>query len=184
MSDFVIATRYANSLMMISEEKNTLNITIEEVSLIKNTMEASRELRVFLDNPVIHSEMKGRVLKELFDTRVSSYLTNFLQFLVKKGRENLLLEISKRFLFLSNQKLNRVDVDIVSAIELDDKQKEEIKIKLEKMVNKTITPSFKVDTSIIGGFKARFSDTVVDASVKHQLELLRKKLFQEEYLRN
>jgi F-type H+-transporting ATPase subunit delta len=184
MSDFVIATRYANSLMMISEEKDTLNITIEEVSLIKNTMEASRELRVFLDNPVIHSEMKGRVLKELFDTRVSSDLTNFLQFLVKKGRENLLLEISKRFLFLSNQKLNRVDVDIVSAIELDDKQKEEIKIKLEKMVNKTITPSFKVDTSIIGGFKARFSDTVVDASVKHQLELLRKKLFQEEYLRN
>jgi F-type H+-transporting ATPase subunit delta len=104
--------------------------------------------------------------------------------LVKKGRENLLLEISKRFLFLSNQKLNRVDVDIVSAIELDDKQKEEIKTKLEMMIEKSVIPVFKVDSSIIGGFKARFSDTVVDASVKHQLELLKKKLFQEEYLRN
>jgi F-type H+-transporting ATPase subunit delta len=184
MSDFVISTRYANSLMMISEEKDILNNTIEEVSLIKNTMVASRELRVFLDNPIISSEKKGKVLKELFDSRVSSDLTNFLQFLVEKGRENLLLEISKRFLFLSNQKLNRVDVDIVSAIELDEKQKAEIKTKLEKMVNKTITSSFKVDASIIGGFKARFSDTVVDASIKHQLEMLKKKLFQEEYLRN
>jgi F-type H+-transporting ATPase subunit delta len=184
MSDFVIATRYANSLMMISEEKDILNSTIEEISLIKNTLEASRELRIFLDNPIISSKIKSEVLKEIFDNRIGNDLTSFLQFLVKKGRENLLLEISKRFLFLSNQKLNRVDVDVVSAIELDNKQKEEIKIKLEKMVNKTITPSFKVDASIIGGFKARFSDTVVDASVKHQLELLRKKLFQEEYLRN
>ncbi len=184
MSEFVISTRYANSLMMISVEKDILNNIIEDISLIKNTLEASRELRVFLDNPVISSEKKGAVLKDLFDTRVSSDLANFLQFLVKKGRENLLFEISKRFLFLSNQKLNRVDVDVVSAIELDDKQKEEIKTKLEKMVNKTISPSFQIDSNIIGGFKARFSDTVVDASVKHQLELLKKKLFKEDYLRN
>lgn len=184
MSDFVISTRYANSLMMISLEKDILKNTIEDVSLVKNTLEASRELRVFLDNPIVSSKKKSEVLKELFETKVGNDLAGFIEFLVKKRRENLLLEISKRFLSLSNQKLNRVDVDIVSAIELDDKQKNEIKTKLEKIVKKTVSPNFKVDTSIIGGFKARFSDTVVDATVKHQLELLKKKLFQEEYLRN
>ena len=70
------------------------------VSLIKNTMVASKELRVFLDNPIISSEKKGKVLKEIFDSKVSSDLTNFLQFLVEKGRENLLLEICKEILFL------------------------------------------------------------------------------------
>ena len=103
---------------------------------------------------------------------------------MKKVEKIYCSRFAKRFYFLSNQKLNRVDVDIVSAIELDEKQKAEIKTKLEKMVNKKITSSFKVDASIIGGFKARFSDTVIDASVKHQLELLKKKLFQEDYLKN
>ncbi|MCB9247222.1 MAG: F0F1 ATP synthase subunit delta [Ignavibacteriales bacterium] len=43
---------------------------------------------------------------------------------------------------------------------------------------------FEIDNSIIGGFKARFTDTVIDASIQHQLELLKKKLFEESYLNN
>jgi F0F1-type ATP synthase delta subunit len=41
-----------------------------------------------------------------------------------------------------------------------------------------------VNSNIIGGFKARFNDTVIDASIEHQLSLLKKKLFEEDYLRN
>ena len=77
----------------LPKEKPEKENTIEEISLIKNTLEASRELRIFLDNPIVSSKIKSEVLKELFDTRVGNDLASFLQFLVKKWRENLLLEV-------------------------------------------------------------------------------------------
>jgi len=184
MSNFVISTRYANSLMSISEEKDSLKEAIKDILFVKETLDVSRELRVFLSNPIISPKKKSDALKEIFESHVSKEVNSFLQFLITKGRENLLFEICKRFLSLSNEKLNRVDVEIISAVELSDIQKNEIKSKLETMINKIVVPSFDINSKIIGGFKAKFNDTVVDASIKHQLELLEKKLFEEDYLRN
>jgi len=37
-----------------------------------------------------------------------------------------------------------------------------------------VKADYAIDNSIIGGFVVKFDDTIIDASVKHQLELLRK----------
>ncbi len=184
MSEFVISTRYAKALMSISEEKRTFETVIKEISLVKNTIEQSKELRNFLTSPIISDSKKSEVLKEIFQSHVGEDVNNFLQFLVEKGRENILQDICSRFISLSNEKLNQVDVDIISAIELSTTQKEDIKLKLEAMINKKIVARFDIDSNIIGGFKARINDTVIDASIQHQLVLLKKKLFEEDFLKN
>ena len=184
MSEFVISTRYAKALMSISEEKRSFETVVKDVSFVQNTLEQSKELRNFLTSPIIAESKKSNVLKEIFQSHVGEDLNNFLLFLVEKGRENILQDICLRFISLSNEKLNQVDVDIISAIDLSAVQREDIKSKLELMINKKIVASFDVNNSIIGGFKARFNDTVIDASIQHQLELLKKKLFEEDYLKN
>ena len=163
MSEFVISTRYANALMAISEEKGTFEKVLSDVSLIMNTLKDSREMKNFLLNPIIKPEMKADVLKEMFQSLVGTDVNNFLRFLVDKGRENILFDICARFLTLSNEKLNQVDVNITSAVELNEDQKKEIKSKLEVMLNKKIIPTFSIDGKIIGGFTARYDDTVIDA---------------------
>ncbi|MCB9210857.1 MAG: ATP synthase F1 subunit delta [Ignavibacteriales bacterium] len=184
MSEFVISTRYANALMALSNEKNFFEKAVSEVTFIMNTLKDSKELRNFLASPIINSEKKSAVVTELFKSQVGGELNNYLQFLIAKGRENLLFDICKRFIELSNEKLNQVEVEITSAIELNETQKEEMKKKLEIMISKKVIPSFNVQKEIIGGFKARFDDTVIDASIHHQLEILKKKLFEENYLKN
>jgi F-type H+-transporting ATPase subunit delta len=184
MSEFVISTRYANALMSISEDNNSFEKVLEDVVLVKNTLECSKELRNILKSPIISNSKKAEILKELFGEVTGTDAANFLEFLASKGRENLLLDICKRFLAISDVKLNQVKVSISSAIELSPEQKNDINAKLESIINKKVIPSYNIDNSIIGGFKARYRDTVIDASVKHQLEILKKKLFEDNYLKN
>ncbi len=184
MSNFVISTRYANALMDISEENKSFERVVQDMNLISNTLENSKELRNVLISPIIALEKKTNILLEVFGTLIGDDVRNFLKFLVDKGRENVLYEIAKRFLNLSDEKIGRVKVDITSAVDLDESQKSKIKNKLEEMINKKVIPNYKIDNSIIGGFKARFNDTVIDATVQHQLELLKKKLFEQDYLSN
>ncbi len=49
MSEFVISTRYANALLAISEEKNTFKEVIADISLVKNTLEGSKDLKAFIE---------------------------------------------------------------------------------------------------------------------------------------
>lgn len=184
MSEFLVSTRYANALLSISEDKNTFENVLNDVSLVKNTLSSSRELRNFLVSPIIDTSKKSNVLNEIFKSKIGEDVQKFLQFLIDKGRENILLDICERFLSLSNDKLNQVDVEITSAINLNDSQKENIKLKLEQMIGKTIISNYEIDPTIIGGFKARIKDTIVDASIQHQLELLKKKLFEKDFLKN
>lgn len=184
MSEFIISTRYASALISKSEDNGSFIKVIEDVKFLKETIENSKELRNFLNNPIISSEKKLSALKQILDKFIDKEVSNFIEFLISKGRENLLFDICKRFKEISDEKLNQSEVIITSAVELNDTQKKEIEKRLEKIIQKKIIPQFSIDNEIIGGFKARFGDTVIDASLKHQIELLKKKLFEENYYKN
>ena len=184
MSEFVVSTRYANALMESSQEKGTFESVFEDAKTIKQTLKISKELRHFLSNPTIKSSVKLDALKEIFSGKISDDMRSFLEFLVKKGRENILFDICSRFIDLCNEKLNQAEVTISSAVDLNENQKNELKNKLEGILNKKIIPTFEIDREIIGGFKARIEDTIIDASIQHQLSVLKKQLFEESYPKN
>ncbi|MBI1931151.1 MAG: ATP synthase F1 subunit delta [Ignavibacteriales bacterium] len=184
MSEFVISTRYANAFMGIAEKNNLFPQIIAEVKFISKTLSNSKELRNLLVNPTINSQKKITILNEIFNSHISKELSDFLKFLVVKKRENLLTDIMKRFLNLADEKLNNANVNIISAIELSIDQKTNIETKLKEMLNKNIIAEYEIDNSIIGGFKAKFNDSIIDASIQHQLELLKKRLLKQSYLSN
>jgi F-type H+-transporting ATPase subunit delta len=72
-----------------------------------------------------------------------------------------------------------VKAKVVSAVELDDQIKQKMISGLEKKTNKKISANYRIDPDMIGGYIVRIEDTVYDASVKHQLSLLRKKFSEE-----
>ena len=99
---------------------------------------------------------------------------HFIRFLVKKGREDILDQIAIKFLELRDERQGIVNVDVQTAFDMSDQQKSELKTKLEQMLNKKVR--FKIHTvpEVVGGFIAKVDDTVYDASVKHQLEILKR----------
>lgn len=176
MSDFNITSRYANALIELSEEKNVFEKTASDVELVFNTLTGSKDLRNMLASPVIKSAKKIEILKEIFDSYISQDTINFLTFIVNKNREDLLYEIAKSFVQLKNGKQGLVDINVKSAVEFDEAQKDLMKTQLAEYTKKQVRIDFNVDDNLIGGFVAKVGDTVLDGSVKQQLKNLKKQL--------
>lgn len=179
MSVFRVANRYATALMGLAVEKNNLEKFSSDIEFMNNTMSQSKELRLFLANPVIKKPIKLEVLKEILKSRSNSDLNGFVEFIISKNREELLPDIIKRFLEMRDDKMGILRGQVTCAVELTKDQQASMKKELESYTGKKVEISFRVDERIIGGFVVKAGDTVIDASITNQLKQLRKKLSEQ-----
>ena len=179
MSVYKISYRYANSLLQLAEEKKILKKVYEDAELIHNTLKGSKELRTVLKNPVLKSKEKKELLKKIFEGKISGESVSFLDFVIDKNREEILFDIYIEFLNLRDIKEGILCAGVKSAVELTDQLKEKIEQKLAARTTKNVKADYKIDKSIIGGIVIQVNDTVIDSSVQHQLELLRKKFAED-----
>jgi F-type H+-transporting ATPase subunit delta len=99
----------------------------------------------------------------------------FVNMLTSKSRESVLPEIVEQFSALHDEKLGVVNVGVKSAVELNYAQEKELKAQLERIAGKKVRLHLTVDTSIKAGLVIRIGDTVLDASLTRQLELMRER---------
>ncbi len=174
-----ISNRYSKAFLEIAKEKNVVDAVSSDARLIYNTLKDNKELKTVLKSPVIKEIDKLKILTEIFEKRISKETMQFVEFILEKNRIEILLDIVKRFIELVDDMLGFVEAEVSSVDLLNDNQKESLKKKLEELTNKKVRFSFKVNKNLIGGFTAKIKDKVYDASVKHQLENLRKSFLQE-----
>ncbi len=179
MSNYSITSRYSLALQEMAEEKNIYSSVVENVELVFASLQGSRELRNYLSTPIISEQKKMELLEAVFTNYISEDVLNFMKFVVKKGRINLLKDILSDFLKKRDEKENITDVVLKSTYKLDETQSEVVKNQLEKFSGKKIRFSNRVDESIIGGYIAEINDVIVDASVKRQLEKIKNTLINE-----
>jgi len=179
MSDYRVSYRYAKSLLLLAEEKNMLGKISADGDLIYSTISNSKELRSVLKSPVVKLNIKKSLLNKIFDKKISQESMGFLDFVIEKNREDVLLEIFKEFLLLVDKENNVLNTKVVSAIDLNDDTKHNIISKFESKTGKSIKVNYSLDPELIGGFIIKIEDTVYDASIKNQLQLLKKKFSEE-----
>ncbi len=174
MSEYKVSYRYASSLLGSAKEKKIQEQVSADVRLIASALKESRQLSLALSNPVVKPGTKTAILEGIFKSKVNADTMNFLRFLVQKNRENLLESIADIYLKLRDEELGIVELEVSAAEQLTGDQEAQLKQKFESYLNKKVKITFRQDASVIGGFIARIGDTVYDASLKHQLELLKK----------
>jgi F-type H+-transporting ATPase subunit delta len=64
---------------------------------------------------------------------------------------------------------------VTSAIEFTPSQRKDLADELERYTRKKVRVRIAVDKAIKGGLVVRIGDTVLDASVRRQLEILRER---------
>jgi len=178
MAETKVSYRYAASLIDLALEKNTLDELSKDMELVLSAILSSKDLGNLLQSPVIKNETKKSILSEIFKNKISEDSLNFINFIVEKNREYILDSIIEKFLEIRDEKLGVVRVEVKTSVDFTDEQKVKLKEKLENILNKKAFLNFITDNKIIGGFVAKVGDTVYDASIKHQLELLRKEFLQ------
>jgi F-type H+-transporting ATPase subunit delta len=179
MSNYRVAYRYGTALLQSAEEEHLLEQTASDAEMIAKTVRENRELRLLLASPIIVKEKKKRVLSELFEKRVGGVMLRFLNLLTEKDREGQLLDILEQFLHLFDEKRGILRVEVLSAVDLTETERDRLKNRLESYTGKTVVPGFRRDPTLLGGFVVRLDDKVIDATLAHQLTLLREKLLEE-----
>ena len=107
---------------------------------------------------------------------LSSVARNFLLVLVDHRRTGELSGILEAFQKLVDERRGVIQVEVLSAGPLEQRQQDSLVRQLEAMTGKRIGLTLKVDDELMGGLVVRLGSTVYDGSVKGQLETLGRQL--------
>ena len=184
MANSKVAIRYALSFLDTSIEKNVVDQVSKDLQLIYNAFIASKELSNAMKSPIIKSETKQKVFEEIFAAKIEKDAKEYFNFVLFKGRIDLLTEILQMFFDLKDDRFGIANVHVTTAFDLASDQKSMLEEKFAKVLNKKVHITFSIDEKIIGGFLAKVRDTVYDASVSHQLDLLKKEFLHGSALLN
>ncbi len=176
MGEFRAAHRYARALFGVALERDQLDAVAADCGQIEALLGASREFMLFLRSPVINAQKKRKVAEEVLAKRVGKTTLTFVVLLVSRGREALLPEIIAEFFRLRDERMGIVNATASVATPLTSAQERRLIERLENATKKKVRMKYVQDASLRAGFMVRLGDTVWDASVRHELEQLRKLL--------
>lgn len=175
MKSSKVAVRYAQSLLDLALERGIIDVILNDMNYLTAVYNENKDFQLFLVSPVVNSEKKVAVLKEIF-AAFDALSLSFVELIAKNGREMYLHEIAHAFGELLKKTRNIVPITIVSASKLDDAVKASIVAKVQKTTTGTLEVSEKVDTKLIGGFIVEMGDIRIDASVASKLGQLKQRL--------
>ena len=95
-----VATRYSKALLDLAKEQNVLDAVRADAAYLKDSILASGDLAMLLKNPVVKSDKKQAILKEIFGGKVSDLFEGFIMLLIKNGREAHLAKVCEKLLYV------------------------------------------------------------------------------------
>ncbi len=171
MSSTIASRRYARALLEVAEEDGLVEQVAGDLEVIRETLDGSREIVTMLKSPVIKGDTKSRILKEVF-SGLSEKTLLFINLLCRKKRAAILADVIDEYSALRDERAGIVNVDVTSAVELDEEQSKTLIEGLAGYTGKKVRARLSLDERLLGGVTVKIGDTILDNSVKHQLQLL------------
>lgn len=178
MDSIHIAKVYANALLDISQEEGKLAEYEEELVSVTESCQADSDVWNFFLSPKVTKEQKNIVLEASLSGNVSERIFSFFSVLVHHDRISILSEILRQFSLGKDKVMGRKRVYLYSARELEKSVVNEIKLTMDQKFSNECVLETRLKPDLIGGFVVRFDDSVIDGSVKHHLEAMKKNLLQ------
>ncbi len=162
------AITYAKSLFEAD------NNALSDLNTVLDVINSSKEFELTMLNPSISLQTKYEIIDEIFKKELNEKVLNFIKILVEKNRFNEFEQIIQAYSNELDEMNNIKRVEIVSAVELSDEQKQKTIEKLHIRLNKEVKVNWALDTNIIGGLVIKIDDDIIDTSLKNKLDKLSK----------
>jgi F-type H+-transporting ATPase subunit delta len=170
-----IATVYARSLFEVAQQENKLDLVRDQIGQVADAVSANRELSVFFFSPYFSTEEKKKGLHAVV-TDADPTVVNFLELLVEKHRMPVLFRIRRNLDELWEDENKLLPVQLTSAVTLDDSVARQLGEAIGDATGRKVSLSSEVDPDLLGGIVLRVGNSILDASIRNRLELLRKQV--------
>lgn len=172
--------QYATALADIVLEQGAAEPARKQLQEFLAAYNESAELRNFLGSPAIIRDNKHGVIEKLIARLgATKIIRNFLFVISDNQRIHLLPEIVNTFEEVLRQREGVAEAEVVSAAEMNEKQKAQLVRTLERLSKKKIHPKYRLDPKLLAGVMVRIGDTIYDGSVRTRLSQLRARLAAE-----
>ena len=166
-----IARPYAKAAFAHAREQNNLPRWSEALGLASAVVNDARVARL-LGNPRVTPEELVNLLVEIAGASADTTIRNYFSSLASNLRLALLPEIAAMFEVMRADIENVADVQIVSAVELDEAQRQRLAGALRKRLKRDVRLHCSVNPALIGGAIIRSQDLVIDGSLDGRLKRL------------
>jgi F-type H+-transporting ATPase subunit delta len=166
--------RYAQALFELALEREELGNCRTSLRKAAGTV-AEGKLMDILENPRLPFEAKKAVLRKLLGA-MEPLVANLISLLMTRGRLRTLGDIAEHYERLLDRHRGILRAEVLTAVPLNDNDRKRFSTLFSDLLGHTVIIDSRVDPSVLGGFRARIGDLLIDGSIRNALESLRKTL--------
>ncbi|NLN93980.1 MAG: ATP synthase F1 subunit delta [Candidatus Hydrogenedens sp.] len=181
MTPAQIADKYTRALRATLQSEEDLLQTVTAYRQFMAICNEEPTLLRYLNNPVIPLEDRRLLLKNALEAcNPPPSMTALAHLLLERNRFSLLPLIVSQFEKQIDKWLDRVEVEVITAVPLTEELRSQVHQTMEHFTKKTVRMHNTVDPDIIGGLIAKMQGLALDFSYRSRLEQLQEKLLSEE----
>ncbi len=170
-----LADVYARSLFEVAQEHDSLDEIHEQLGEFADAVNQNRDLQVFLFSPYFSAQEKKDSLGKLIEGADDEFF-RFLEMLAERHRLPVVFRVRSTFDAMWAEERKRLEVEITSAVELDDETVRSIGERIEEQTGRDVQLEARVDPDVLGGIVLGVGNMVLDTSVRARLERLRRQV--------
>lgn len=166
-----IARPYAVAAYKLGKEQKSLAKWSEMLGFA-TAVSNDVQMQAYIQDPKVAASDLEKTFLHVCGDKLNEQGQNLIKVLVEYNRMSLLSAIASAFEELKAQDEGTLDAHIIAASKPSSAETKDLVKRLEAKFGKKIEASVSVDAELIGGIKIIVGDTVIDASVKGQLQNL------------
>jgi F-type H+-transporting ATPase subunit delta len=170
-----LARPYAKAAFELAQGQDNL-ATWDGLLNLAACVTADETVSGLLQSPEVDRAIVVDLIKSAAGGDVDQQFGNYLSVLAGNDRLTLLPEISGMYGQLRQEAEKRLQVQVVSAIALDDDQSDRMSAALASRFDREIELNNEIDADVLGGAIVYAGDQVIDGTLKGRLDKLRNSL--------
>jgi len=172
----IISTRYAKAIYKYAAGRGDETRLYEEMKVLSKQFSGLPELNKVLENPIISSEEKIKLLTTAVGKTASETCKNIFRVIVENGRASYMQHIALVYDQVYRKGKNIVLVKLITVNQATEEEKKSMVELISNGKKEQVDFAAEIDADIIGGFILEVEDLRLDASVRNQLNIMKLEL--------
>lgn len=165
------------ALIEVAKEEGRLEKVTSDLDEFFKILSSQKEIKNALGSPIFKTEERKLMVSDIGKELGFDEITiNFLNLVIEIGRFKALVKSQVPFMQRIRKASGRVRAEVITSVKPSDVDLGRIKEVLNRLVEKDVELTIKVDPGILGGVIAKVEDKVFDGSIRTQLERIRRTL--------
>ncbi|MDY6941535.1 MAG: F0F1 ATP synthase subunit delta [Pseudomonadota bacterium] len=166
-----LARPYAKAIFQLARDAGNFGAWSERLDLLAQLV-GNDDLARLIDDPRYGRDVVQGVIQSAIGEQLGADGLNFVRLLLVNRRLKLISVIAEIYEVLRAEAEGTIDVDICSAVPLQEQQSAKLAQALKDKLGREVRLTSSVDENLLGGAVIRAGDLVIDGSVRSKLDRL------------